>query len=495
MTAAVEVVAGVAESLARAGALADGGRAVLLVPGEGTTAGDVEVPPWVDVAVVVSGPGGGAEPRLVGTDTGPARPTGPATGEPAALGLSGACSPVAVDRVRRAVGAVASSWVDPLDADGGDPVPALVGWLSGAVGAGPALVFTTAPPELVARGRAELDPDRLAEATTGVLARLAKAAAERGTTRFAVAGGASTLGVLAHLGMARLAVGSPGPGGGRWLVDLDRPERSVLALVGDDGDADALTAALGVAPADDAPAPHPVEPAAPRATGATGPARAAGTSDLTAARLAVVAAGRRAVDTGLAPSATGTLAAVAGRMVVLSPPSGRLDALDPTELTVLDLAGTHRDGPRPALDAALVHAALAARPDGRAAALLHPTAGVALSARADVDPTDVLPPLTLAGVALGPVALVPPPVPGDEDTVAEAVGALAARHPLLLVAHHGALAVGPDLPGVVATLVELEAAAAVVGALGDARRRHLTPEQVRRVRSGQPHPPQERRGR
>lgn len=216
-------------------------------------------------------------------------------------------------------------------------------------------------------------------------------------------------------------------------------------------------------------------------------------ADTVAARLALVAAGRRVAADGLAPGGTGALAERVADVVVATPRGTRLAELGPAELAVVGLDGTHLDGPPPAPDVMLLLAALRALPDARAAALVAPTASVALSTRADVDPADALPPLTVAGAALGPVALVPPPVPGDEAAVVEAVTAVASRHRLVLVAHHGLIAADAGFDEVLDRLAGFEAAAAVLVALGEARRRHLTPDQVARLRSGEADPSEQRR--
>ena len=81
---------------------------------------------------------------------------------------------------------------------------------------------------------------------------------------------------------------------------------------------------------------------------------------------------------------------------------------------MIDLEGRHLDGAKPSKEAFLHAAVYRARPDAGAVVHLHSTHAVAVSCLADVDPDDVLPPLTAYYVMrVGRLPLLPYHAPGD----------------------------------------------------------------------------------
>ena len=79
--------------------------------------------------------------------------------------------------------------------------------------------------------------------------------------------------------------------------------------------------------------------------------------------------GRRAVDLGLSPGASGNVSVRTAEHVLMSPTGVSLGELEPDVLSVLDLDGTHVDGPPPSKEYPL-HLALYERV-GDAGSVVH----------------------------------------------------------------------------------------------------------------------------
>jgi ribulose-5-phosphate 4-epimerase/fuculose-1-phosphate aldolase len=118
------------------------------------------------------------------------------------------------------------------------------------------------------------------------------------------------------------------------------------------------------------------------------------------------------------------------------------------------------------------------RPEERAVVHLHSTHSVAVSCLADIDPKDVLPPITAYYVMrIGKLPLVPYFRPGDA-ALAEAVRALARQHRAMLLANHGPVVAGKALDAAVYAAEELEETAKLYLLLQGARTRFLDPGQI-----------------
>lgn len=113
---------------------------------------------------------------------------------------------------------------------------------------------------------------------------------------------------------------------------------------------------------------------------------------------------------------------------------------------------------------------------------LHSTHSVAVSCLADVDPEDVLPPVTAYHVMrVGKLPLVPYFPPGDR-ALAEAVREKARHHHAMLLANHGPVVAGRSLESAVYAAEELEETARLFLMLRGERTRFLTPAQVAGLR-------------
>ncbi|ROS32113.1 3-oxo-tetronate 4-phosphate decarboxylase [Amycolatopsis thermoflava] len=179
---------------------------------------------------------------------------------------------------------------------------------------------------------------------------------------------------------------------------------------------------------------------------------------------------------------TGNLSVRHGELILVTPTGASLGDLDPDALAVIDADGRHVDGPRPSKEAFLHAAVYRARPGAGAVVHLHSTHAVAVSCLADVDPADVLPPLTAYyAMRVGTLPLLPYHAPGDP-----ALGPLAEdtarRHHAMLLANHGPVVAGADLAAAADAVEELEETARLHLLLRGHATRPLTPEQAAALR-------------
>jgi L-fuculose-phosphate aldolase len=186
---------------------------------------------------------------------------------------------------------------------------------------------------------------------------------------------------------------------------------------------------------------------------------------------------RRLWEAGLIAGADGNVSVRLGPDRVLVTPSGLLKCdLGPTDLVEVNLAGDHRRGSRRASSELDLHLRVyRRRPDCAAVVHAHPPMATAYAVAGEALPADVLPELILY---LGAVPLVPYAMTGT-PALGDAVEPFLDRHVAVLLANHGALAWGPDLPAAQLRMESLEHSARILltaRALGQMTR--LTPEQV-----------------
>ncbi len=183
-------------------------------------------------------------------------------------------------------------------------------------------------------------------------------------------------------------------------------------------------------------------------------------------------------DRGLTHGSTGNLSLRTESGYLMTPTGSSLGALDPARLAVLDAGGAHVGGDAPTKEALLHLAMYRQRPRDAAVVHLHATHSVAVSVLDDVDPADVLPPLTAYyAMRVGTLPLLPYFAPGDA-ALADAVGAVAARHHAVLLANHGPVVSGSSLAAAADAIEELEATAKLWLLLRGERVRTLTARQV-----------------
>jgi ribulose-5-phosphate 4-epimerase/fuculose-1-phosphate aldolase len=178
-----------------------------------------------------------------------------------------------------------------------------------------------------------------------------------------------------------------------------------------------------------------------------------------AARDALCRLGRSLFERGLTHGSTGNLSIRTDTGFLMTPTGSSLGSLDPARLAALDATGVHVRGDPPTKEALLHLAMYRERPRDRAVVHLHSTHSVAVSVLANVDPANVLPPLTAYyAMRIGKLPLVPYYAPGDA-TLADAVAGLASRHHAMLLSNHGPVVSGTSLDAAADAIEELEATA------------------------------------
>ena len=168
---------------------------------------------------------------------------------------------------------------------------------------------------------------------------------------------------------------------------------------------------------------------------------------------------------------------------LMTPTNASLGALDPARLSRFDAHGRLVDGDPPTKESFLHVVMYEQRAECRAVVHLHSTHSVAVSVLDDVDPDDVLPPLTAYFVMrVGRLPLVAYFAPGDK-ALAEAVGALAGKHHAVLLANHGPVVAGSSLANAQYAAEELEETAKLFLMLRSHKIRPLTPDRVADLRA------------
>ena len=152
-------------------------------------------------------------------------------------------------------------------------------------------------------------------------------------------------------------------------------------------------------------------------------------------------------DRGLTHGSSGNISVRLEDGWLLTPSGSSLATLDPARLSKLDWQGALISGDKPSKETFLHMAMYEERAHANANAVihLHSTHSVAVSVLADVDPADVLPPITAYYVMrVGSLPLVPYFAPGDLQ-LADAVRRFAGKHHALLLANHGPVVAGSTL--------------------------------------------------
>jgi ribulose-5-phosphate 4-epimerase/fuculose-1-phosphate aldolase len=197
-------------------------------------------------------------------------------------------------------------------------------------------------------------------------------------------------------------------------------------------------------------------------------------------REAICRFGRSLFDRGLTPGSSGNISVRLddGRRL-MTPTNASLGHLDPAQLSLIGADGRLLSGDAPTKELPLHAAFYDTRQGAGAVVHLHSTHSVALSMLPDIDPADVLPPMTAYYVMkLGRTALVPYYRPGD-PAVADAIRGLAGRYSSVLLANHGPVVAAKDLEGAVYAMEELEETAKLRLLLHGLNPRLLTRAQVR----------------
>ena len=187
-------------------------------------------------------------------------------------------------------------------------------------------------------------------------------------------------------------------------------------------------------------------------------------------------------DRGLTHGSTGNISARCADGWLLTPTGSSLGRLDPAHLSKLDWAGRLLAGDPPSKESFLHLAMYQERARNQAVIHLHSTHSVAVSVLEELDPKDVLPPITAYYVMrIGMLPLVPYFAPGDMQ-LAEAVRGYAGKYHAVLLANHGPVVAGADLAAASDAVEELEATARLYLLLRGSRMRALSVEQCEELR-------------
>ena len=188
---------------------------------------------------------------------------------------------------------------------------------------------------------------------------------------------------------------------------------------------------------------------------------------------------RSLFERGLTPGSSGNISVrLDDGGVLMTPTDASLGFLDPARLSRFDADGRHVCGDKPTKESNLHQAFYETRRGAGAVVHLHSVHSVAVSMLPELDPEDVLPPLTAYYVMrVGSTALLPYFRPGD-PTMADAIRGLAGRHAAVLLANHGPVVAGASLPAAVYAMEELEETARLYLLLRGLTPRLLTRSQI-----------------
>ena len=184
-------------------------------------------------------------------------------------------------------------------------------------------------------------------------------------------------------------------------------------------------------------------------------------------------------DRGLTFGSSGNISVRLDDGWLMTPTGTTMGDLDPAKIAKLDGQGNHLSGDQPTKESFLHLAMYEKRPQAGAVVHLHSTHSVAVSCLADIDPKNVLPPITAYYVMkIGTLPLIPYFPPGDLD-LAKAVREMASDHHAVLLANHGPVVAAKSLKDAVHATEELEETAKLYLLLKDRPARYLTEEQAR----------------
>ena len=200
-------------------------------------------------------------------------------------------------------------------------------------------------------------------------------------------------------------------------------------------------------------------------------------------RDAICRAGASFFDRGLTAGSSGNISLRIEGGWLMTPTNASLGRLDPARLSKLDEKGRLVAGDPPTKESFLHRVMYEEQANTGAVVHLHSTHSVAVSCLAEIDPADVLPPITAYyAMRVGHLPLVPYFRPGDL-ALAEAVRGFAGRHHAVLLANHGPVVAGADLDAAANALEELEETAKLFLMLRGAKTRYLTAAQVAELRN------------
>jgi 3-dehydro-4-phosphotetronate decarboxylase len=181
---------------------------------------------------------------------------------------------------------------------------------------------------------------------------------------------------------------------------------------------------------------------------------------------------------GYTVGSSGNISARIDDGLLITPTNSCFGFLDPARLSKLDASGKHVAGDLASKEIFLHQAFYETRKETGAVVHLHSTHATALSCLPDIDPDDVIPPLTpYVVMRVGRVKLVPYIRPGDPK-MGDLIRALQGRYSAVLLANHGPVVSAKDAESAVYASEELEETAKLVLLLRGQNARQLTKDQI-----------------
>jgi ribulose-5-phosphate 4-epimerase/fuculose-1-phosphate aldolase len=201
----------------------------------------------------------------------------------------------------------------------------------------------------------------------------------------------------------------------------------------------------------------------------------------TAIRDSICRLAKSLFDRGLTVGSSGNISARIDDGWLMTPTGSSMGNLNPNRISKLDFHGNLVSGDNPTKESFLHIAMYEERPKTGAVVHLHSTHSVAVSCLSDINPKNVLPPITAYYVMkIGQLPLVPYFPPGDIN-LAKAVREMASSHHAVLLANHGPVVAGKTLEDAVYAMEELEETARLFLLLKDMKTRFLNKDQTTKL--------------
>tara|TARA_B100000609_G_C17214481_1_gene435819 strand:- start:267 stop:887 length:621 start_codon:yes stop_codon:yes gene_type:complete len=161
-------------------------------------------------------------------------------------------------------------------------------------------------------------------------------------------------------------------------------------------------------------------------------------------------------DRGLTFGSSGNISVRVEDGWLMTPTGCSMGNIEPEKISKLDINGNLISGDPPTKESFLHLAMYEKRPQDSAVVHLHSTHSVAVSCLDEINPKNVLPPITAYYVMrIGTLPLIPYFPPGDIK-LAKVVREMASEHHAVLLANHGPVVSGKSLQDAVYATEELE---------------------------------------
>ena len=161
-------------------------------------------------------------------------------------------------------------------------------------------------------------------------------------------------------------------------------------------------------------------------------------------------------DRGLTFGSSGNISVRMEDGWLMTPTGCSMGNIEPEKISKLDINGNLISGEPPTKESFLHLAMYEKRPQDSAVVHLHSTHSVAVSCLDEINPKNVLPPITAYYVMrIGTLPLIPYFPPGDIK-LAKVVREMASEHHAVLLANHGPVVSGKSLQDAVYATEELE---------------------------------------